>query len=167
MNINYLLFFSGDSNSGGQEASVRCFTKLEAAQAAMNESYRRYAAALNIPVGHTAICNQYTIKTETSIQLKRYGDYFQWKIINAVPEDDDPTGSPVEQQRGLTSYRVTIEEHIAQKFSVSAYDIFHAIESAQSAYKHGEFVVQPATPNARLIMAENTQTSEITEWKEF
>lgn len=48
MNINYLLLFNGYSNSGGPESSVRCFVKLEAAQVAMTESYRKYAAALNI-----------------------------------------------------------------------------------------------------------------------
>ena len=165
MNINYLLFFSGD-HSGGQEASVRCFTKLEAARTAMAEAYRKYAAALNIPVSHSALCDQYTTKTKNTIHLERYGDHFQWEIIKAVPEDGDSTES-TKQQRGLTNYTVTIEEHIAQTFSVRAYDIFHAIGFAEMAYKQGEFVVQSSTPNARLIMAENAETGETTEWKEF
>lgn len=52
-------------------------------------------------------------------------------------------------------------------FPVKAYDIFHAIASAESAYKQGEFVVYSLAPNTRLIMAENSETGETTEWKEF
>lgn len=76
MNINYLLLFNGYSNSGGPESSVRCFVKLEAAQAAMTESYRKYAAALNIPAGHGRPRNQYTTETKSGIRLKHYGDFF-------------------------------------------------------------------------------------------
>ena len=41
------------------------------------------------------------------------------------------------------------------------------MESAESAYKQGEFVVYSLAPNTRLIMAENSETGETTEWKEF
>ena len=166
MNINYLLFFSGDSHSGGQEASVRCFTKLEAARTAMAEAYRKYAAALNIPVSHSALCDQYTTKTKNTIHLERYGDHFQWEIIKAVLEDGDSTES-TKQQRGLTNYTVTIEEHIAQTFSVRAYDIFHALYSAKKQYEQGSLAMKSSRPNAHLMMARDTVTGETTEWKEF
>lgn len=48
--VNYYLLFKGDSIKGGVESSVRGFIKLEAAQTAMVESYRKLAVALNIPV---------------------------------------------------------------------------------------------------------------------
>lgn len=41
-------------------------------------------------------------------------------------------------------------------------NIFHAIESAEPAYKQGQFVVQPSMANTRLIMAENAETGETT-----
>ena len=98
--------------------------------------------------------------------MKHYGDFFQWKIVEAAPENGNST-EPAVEQHGLTNYMVTIEEHIAQAFPAKAYDIFHAIASAESAYKQGEFVVHSSAPNARLIMAENSETGETTEWKEF
>ena len=124
MNINYLLLFNGYSNSGGPESSVRCFVKLEAAQAAMTESYRKYAAALNIPAGHGRPCINASIydrnqKRHTSETLRRF---FQWKIVEAAPEDGNST-EPAVEQHGLTNYMVTIDEHIAQAFSVKAYNI--------------------------------------------
>ncbi len=169
--VNYLLLFSGNSNKGGFESSVRGFSKLEAAQTAMAESHKKFAAILNIPVGPNASSDKYTTRTKNSIRLERYGDYFQWEIIKAVPEDgelgevsSDPEGK---RCHGLSKYTVTIEEHTAQEFSVKAYDIFHAVQSAETEYKKGRFVVQPSAPNARLIMARNDEIGDTTEWKEF
>lgn len=169
--VNYLLLFSGNSNKGGFESSVRGFSKLEAAQTAMAESHKKFAAILNIPVGPNASSDKYTTRTKNSIRLERYGDYFQWEIIKAVPEDgelgelsSDPEGK---RCHGLSKYMVTIEEHIAQEFSVKAYDIFHAVQSAETEYKKGRFVVQPSAPNAHLIMARDDETGDTTEWKEF
>ena len=53
----------------------------------------------------------------------------------------------------LRKYTVTIEEQIVQEFPVEAYDLSHALETAEAAYKQGELVVQPSAPTTRLIMA--------------
>lgn len=165
--VNYLLLYEGNSNSGGYVSSVRGFIRLEAARSAMLKSYRRLAAAMGVPVGGKEPWNPYTIKGQDSLQLKKNCDWFQWKIVKAVPEDGDSAEVGESSWRGLTEYTVTIEEHIAQEFSVRAYDIFHALESAEEKYKRGKLVVQPSTPNARLIMARDNETGEVTEWKEF
>ena len=46
----------------------------------------------------------------------------------------------------LRKYTVTIEEQIVQEFPVEAYDLSHALETAEAAYKQGELVVQPSLP---------------------
>ena len=166
--VNYLLLYEGDSRQGGFESSVRGFAKLEAARAAMDEKYKKFAALLDIPVGPNAFRNPYTIRTKDSIRLERYGDRFKWEIIKAVAEDCRPDGAFAEDEHyGLRKYTVTIEEHVAQSFSVKAYDIFFAVSSAERDYKQGSLTVQPSTPNARLIMARDDETGETTEWKEF
>ena len=166
--VNYLLLYEGDSRQGGFESSVRGFAKLEAARAAMDEKYKKFAALLDIPVGPNAYNDPYTIRTKDSIRLERYGDRFKWEIIKAVAEDCRPDGAFAENEHyGLRKYTVTIEEHIAQSFPVEAYDIFFAVSSAERDYKQGSLIVQPSTPNARLIMACDDETGETTEWKEF
>ena len=50
----------------------------------------------------------------------------------------------------LRKYTVTIEEQIVQEFPVEAYDLSHALETAEAAYKQGELVVQPSAPTTRL-----------------
>ena len=169
--VNYLLLLEGNSDSAGPESSVRGFSKLEAAQAAMMESYKGYAAALNIPVRAQTFSNQYTTRMKNGIRLERYGDWFEWKIVDAVPEDGDSDNTPADaksqQQFEMERCTVVIEEHTAQEFTVNAYDLFHAVQIGEEEYKKGSFVVQPATPNARLIMARNDETGEVTEWKEF
>lgn len=166
--VNYLLLYEGDSRQGGFESSVRGFAKLEAARAAMDEKYKKFAALLDIPVGPNAFSNPYTTRTKDSIRLERYGDRFKWEIIKAVAEDCGPDGAFAEgKDYGLRRYTVTIEEHVAQSFPVEAYDIFFAVSSAERDYKQGSLTVQPSTPNARLIMARDDETGETTEWKEF
>jgi len=64
-------------------------------------------------------------------------------------------------------YTVTIEEHITQEFSVEARDICYAAQTAVEQYSQGVLVVQPSAPNARLVMARDDETGEMTEWKEF
>lgn len=91
--VKYLLLFKGDSDKGGPEASVRSFTKLESARTAMAESYSRMVATMNIPVSSGMIGNPYTVRTESSIRLERYGDVFRWEIIKAVPEDSEPSST--------------------------------------------------------------------------
>lgn len=166
--VNYLLLFKGNSRKGGHESSVRGFIKLEAARSAMAESYREYAAALSIPICPKAFGDPYTTRTKDSIRLERCGDFFQWEIIQAAPEDGGPNGTAeLNQRHGLKDYTVTIEEHVAQEFSVKARTLFDAIRSAEHEYKQGAIVVQPSVPNARLIMARDDKTGDMTEWKEF
>ena len=166
--VNYLLLFKGNSDQGGPEASVRSFTKLEAARTAMAESYRKMAAAMNIPVRSGMSCDPYTAKTENSIRLERYGDVFLWEIIKAVPEDGGP-GSTDGHSRpwGMKQYTVAVEERFVQKFPVSAYNIFHALQSAENQYKRGTPAAEHTAPSTRLIMAWDDVTGEKTEWKEF
>ena len=59
------------------------------------------------------------------------------------------------------------EEQIVQEFPVEAYDLSHALETAEAAYKQGELVVQPSAPNTRLIMARHNKTGKTTGWREF
>ncbi len=169
--VNYLLLFKGYSNQGGCEFSVRGFITLEAAQTAMIESHKKFEAYMNIPVGPNESSNKHTTRTKNSIYLKCNDAWFQWEIIKAVPEDGEADGisrrAKSKRRRGLVRYTVTIEEHIAQDFSIEAFDIFAAVQSAEASYKHGSLVVQPSTPNTRLIMARDEETGEITEWKEF
>ena len=47
--VNYLLFFTGDSDSGGDEASVQGFYSIDAARAAMQEAYEKMAEAVRLP----------------------------------------------------------------------------------------------------------------------
>lgn len=160
-NVNYLLLYQGNSDKGGHEARVRSFAKLESAIAAMNTAYGTIAAELNLPPNDT----RYTIRTEKRIHLERYGEMFSWEIIDAVPEDNqhDTSGHPAR----LNQFTVTIEEHISQDFPIRARDFFHAFQIAEDAYHEGKMVVEPSAPNARLMMARNNETGEITQWKEF
>lgn len=163
-NVNYLLLFVGQSDKGGHKAQVRSFAQLAAAKQAMIESYQGIASTLNIPAGP----NRYTEMTENRIRLERYGDAFQWEIIKAAPEDNSTGDASVSCcQNSLKQYTVSIEEHIVQEFPVEACDIFHALQTAEMAYKQGTFVVQPSAPSARLKMARDNGTGEMTEWKEF
>ena len=47
---------------------------------------------------------------------------------------------------------------------MEAYDLSHALETAEAAYKQGELVVAPTT---RLIMARHNKTGKTTGWREF
>ena len=60
--VNYLLFFTGDSDSGGAEASVRGFYSIDAARAAMREAYEKMAEAVRLPAPLGAYCDRYTVK---------------------------------------------------------------------------------------------------------
>lgn len=65
------------------------------------------------------------------------------------------------------TYIVTIEEHISNRFPVCASDIEEAMEVAESKYRNGEFVVESAPPSCRLMMAQENETNQMTEWVEF
>ena len=43
----------------------------------------------------------------------------------------------------LRKYTVTIEEQIVQEFPVKAYDLSHALETAQAAYKQRNWWYSP------------------------
>ncbi len=166
--VKYLLLFKGNSAKRGFEASVRGFSKLGAAQAAMDESYIKFAAILNISIVFNASDDKYTTRTKSNVRIERNGDWFQWDIIKAVPEDDGPDGKSAETEPcGLSKYTVTIEEHITQDFSVEACDIFHAMQDVETDYKIGRLAIQRSMPTAHLIMARNDETGETTEWREF
>ena len=87
--MNYLLLFKGNSDHGGSEASVRCFSRLEAARSAMDASYKRMAVSMNIPPYIQVPSNRYTVRMNNRIRLERYGDVFQWEIVKAEPEDGE------------------------------------------------------------------------------
>lgn len=160
-NVNYLLLYQSNTDKGGHEARVRGFAKLESAIAAMNIAYGSIAAELNLPPNDT----RYTIRTEKRISLECYGDVFSWEIIDAVPEDSQPDNAGY--QPGLRKFTVIIEERVSQDFPVRAHDFFHAFQIAEAAYHKGEMVVEPSTPNTRLMMVRNNKTGETTQWKEF
>lgn len=165
--VNYLLLYKGYSNQGGHDYKVRSFAKLEAAQCAMEKSYRKLAASMDIPLSAQTPSNRYTVRTKNSIRLERYGDSFQWEIIKAVPEDGPNGTGESSQWHGLREYTVAIKEHVVQEFPVNAYNIFHALQSAKEQYERGSLVVKSSRPSARLMMARDTVTGETTEWKEF
>ena len=50
---------------------------------------------------------------------------------------------------------------------MEAYDLSHALETAEAAYKQGGLVVQPSAPTTRLIMARHNKTGKTTGWREF
>ena len=166
--VNYLLLFTGMSDQGGHEAAVRSFAELPAARLAMIESYQRTAAALNLPADPHISDNRYAVMEENSIRLERGSDIFRLEVIKAVPEDIGPDRtSPPDCPYRLRKYTVTIEEHIAQEFPVKAYDLSHALETAEAAYKQGKFVILPSAPTTRLIMARHNKTGKTTGWREF
>lgn len=165
--VNYLLLYKGNSSNGGHEAAVRGFSLLESARCAMAESYRELAASMNISPSSRTPGSRYTVRTENSIRLERYGDVFVWEIIRAVPEDGPDGGNGRNRRYGLKKFTVTIEKHISQEFPIQAHDIFLALRTAEQAYSEGSLVVQPSTPNSRLIMARDDATGETSEWKEF
>lgn len=61
--------------------------------------------------------------------------------------------------------KVIIEEHISQEFEVEAVNLEEATEIAAQKYYSGEFVVEPKTPTAKLMMADDGIFQ--TEWEEF
>lgn len=67
----------------------------------------------------------------------------------------------------MPKIKITIEEHISKSFYIEAADTEEAMEIAKEKYKSGEFVVDPCTPTARLMMAEDAENDEMTEWSEF
>ena len=166
--VNYLLLFKGNSDHGGSEASVRCFSRLEAARSAMDASYKRMAVSMNIPPYIQVPSNRYTVRMNNRIRLERYGDVFQWEIVKAEPEDGELNGASAHRRRfALKNFTVIVEERTAREFQVEAYDIFQALQSVESEYKRERFAASPSGARIRLIMACDDATGESTVWKEF
>lgn len=67
----------------------------------------------------------------------------------------------------MKKIKITIEEHISQSFEIEANDIGEAMEIAEEKYRKGEVVLEMAEVNAKLMMAEDEENDEVTEWVEF
>lgn len=67
----------------------------------------------------------------------------------------------------MKKIKITIEEHISQSFEIEANDIGEAMEIAEEKYRKGEVILEMAEVNAKLMMAEDEENDEITEWVEF
>ncbi len=165
--VNYLLLFQGYSNHGGHESKVRCFAKLEATRDAMEKAYRRLAASMDIPIMVRTPSNRYTVRMKNCIRLERNGEWFQWEIVEAIPEDEPDSIGEGGQGYGLKKYTVVIADHIMHSFPVEAYNIFHALRIAEEQYERGSLMAKSSRLCARLMMARDVMTGETTEWKEF
>lgn len=67
----------------------------------------------------------------------------------------------------MQTFKVIIEEQVSQAFEVQATNIDEAMEIAQEKYNAGEFVLEPGEVTAKLMMAEDENGAECTEWEEF
>lgn len=86
----------------------------------------------------------------------------------AASEQDGADTCPCSlQENELRQYVVTMEEHISQAFPIAAVDISTAMEEAEKQYCCGSLVVDPSQPTARLMMAQEKDGGEETEWREF
>ncbi len=65
------------------------------------------------------------------------------------------------------TYLITIEEHCSSCFAVQASHFKEAMEIAESKYQSGEFVVDPTPPSCRLMMAQDKESNQLSEWVEF
>ena len=86
----------------------------------------------------------------------------------AVPEQDGAdtnSGNPPKNE--FRQYIVTIEERISQAFPITAVDLSAAMEEAEKQYRRGSLVVEPSQPTARLMMVQEENSGEETEWREF
>ena len=61
--------------------------------------------------------------------------------------------------------KVIIEEHISKEMEIEAANMEEAMEKAEEMYYSGEFVIDDAIPNCRLMMADDGEVQ--TEWTEF
>lgn len=62
---------------------------------------------------------------------------------------------------------VTIEKHISQEFEVEADTLEETMEIAERKYYDGEFTLDNANVNAKLMTAHDKYYDEMTEWEEF
>ena len=172
--VNFLLFFKGDSDSGGAEASVRGFYSIDAARAAMQEAYKKMADAVRLPAPFGAYCDRYTVKMRNCIKLAYRGDQFLWEIIEAVPEDREHAAVAADLSGNHSwhpaTYTVTVKDLVTlatSVFSMDAYNIFCAIETAEERYERAISKGRYPEAGKCLITAQDSETGEKTEWKEF
>ena len=64
-------------------------------------------------------------------------------------------------------FKVTIEEQVSETFEIEATDIDEAMEIAEEKYNNCDIIVAPGNLVAKLMMAEDKETGECTEWNEF
>lgn len=65
------------------------------------------------------------------------------------------------------TYKVLIEETICQEFEVFADCLDDATDIAERRYKDGEFVIDNGEVTSRQISAEDAETHEWVDWREF
>ncbi len=68
---------------------------------------------------------------------------------------------------GKKKYAVIIEEHITSEFPIYADDLEAALKTAKEQYDRGDLVVEPSTPNCRLMIARDGETGIDTGWRDF
>lgn len=64
-------------------------------------------------------------------------------------------------------FKVTIEEHMSETFDIEANSIEEAMEIATGQYYNEEIVLAPGECTNRLMMVEDEENDECTEWMEF
>ena len=64
-------------------------------------------------------------------------------------------------------FKITIEEQVSETFEIMATDIDEAMEIAEEQYNNGTIVLDSGNLIAKLMMAEDEETGECTEWNEF
>ena len=67
----------------------------------------------------------------------------------------------------MKTFKITIEEHVVETFDIEAETIEEAMEIAEEQYDDGTLVLEPGNLVAKLMMAEDEETEEATEWVEF
>ena len=64
-------------------------------------------------------------------------------------------------------FKITIEEQVSETFEIMATNMDEAMEIAEEQYNNGTIVLEPGNLIAKLMMAEDEETGECTEWTEF
>ena len=67
----------------------------------------------------------------------------------------------------MKTFQVTIEEHIAQTFSIEAMDLEDAMLQVEKNYKTGDLVVENGEVQTALIAGYDPETEQSTEWSEI
>lgn len=67
----------------------------------------------------------------------------------------------------MKKYKIIIEEHVSEEFTVEAENMEEALNKAENNYYKGEFVLEPGNVVNRLISGKAIDGKEYTEWTEF